>query len=500
MERYGVVMIILNIIILMIYIIFWVISRNYENAMVQNLDEKLYRLKKFYPIGLYFMDKLWARGYFDKSNKRSSKLDDPLKALFAGKQLDVIKRLYLCNKVVIVLLIIFLTNLCSFGSNLKASYNTQLIKGRYIERPGFHEGTKKITLDVNVSEEESTVLEEEVVLEVEEERYDKKEWEKMVTYAKEYIDLGILNNNQSAESIQTNFNFVSLIPETGLAVKWQTSDHELVDEKGRLHNENIKEGVLISVTAVITYYNNMAEYTRYFRILPKEYSAVELARKRLSEAIDGMEKQSKSDDMVTLPDSLEEQRVVWAIKKDNSGTLILLMGILTALLLYTAMDQDLMDKVKKRNREMLLDYPEIINKFTLLVGAGMSLSNAWCKISQDYKEKNARKRYAYEEMIITYGELMIGTSETTAYERFGRRVKLLPYLRFSSLISQNVIKGSAGILSQLELEVVEAFEERKELAKRMGEEAGTKLLVPMMLMLLIVLAIIMVPAFLSFSL
>jgi pilus assembly protein TadC len=164
------------------------------------------------------------------------------------------------------------------------------------------------------------------------------------------------------------------------------------------------------------------------------------------------------------------------------------------------MDRELLNKVEKRNREMLLDYPEIINKFTLLVGAGMSLSNAWAKISVDYKEKGRRKRYAYEEMMITYGELKIGTSETIAYERFGRRVRLLPYLRFSSLIAQNVKKGSSTLLSQLELEAVEAFEERKELAKRMGEEAGTKLLVPMMLMLLIVLAIIMVPAFLSFSL
>ena len=87
---------------------------------------------------------------------------------------------------------------------------------------------------------------------------------------------------------------------------------------------------------------------------------------------------------------------------------------------------------------------------------------------------------------------MLGTSEVIAYERFGRRVKLLPYLRFSSLIAQNVKKGSGELLNQLE--------ERKELAKRLGEEAATKLLIPMVLMLLIVLSIIMVPGMLSFGL
>lgn len=51
----------------------------------------------------------------------------------------------------------------------------------------------------------------------------------------------------------------------------------------------------------------------------------------------------------------------------------------------------------------------------------------------------------------------------------------------------------------LEQEAEEAFEERKNSAKKLGEEAGTKLLFPMLLMLGIVIAIIMVPALLSFQ-
>ena len=48
----------------------------------------------------------------------------------------------------------------------------------------------------------------------------------------------------------------------------------------------------------------------------------------------------------------------------------------------------------------------------------------------------------------------------------------------------------------LEQEVSDAFEERKNLAKKSGEEAGTKMLFPMM-MFGIIIVIIMVPAFLS---
>ena len=54
-----------------------------------------------------------------------------------------------------------------------------------------------------------------------------------------------------------------------------------------------------------------------------------------------------------------------------------------------------------------------------------------------------------------------------------------------------------GLTELLKLESIQAFEERKAQAKRLGEEAGTKLLLPMFLMLAVVLVIVIVPAFLT---
>ena len=50
----------------------------------------------------------------------------------------------------------------------------------------------------------------------------------------------------------------------------------------------------------------------------------------------------------------------------------------------------------------------------------------------------------------------------------------------------------------LEKEAVEAWEERKRKARVLGEAAATKLLLPMILMLLVVMAVIMLPTGLSF--
>ena len=67
------------------------------------------------------------------------------------------------------------------------------------------------------------------------------------------------------------------------------------------------------------------------------------------------------------------------------------------------------------------------------------------------------------------------------------------------LLSQNLKKGTAGLLILLKAEALDALEERKRNARRLGEEAGTKLLLPMMIMLVIVMVIIMIPAFWSFT-
>ena len=58
--------------------------------------------------------------------------------------------------------------------------------------------------------------------------------------------------------------------------------------------------------------------------------------------------------------------------------------------------------------------------------------------------------------------------------------------------------GNTPFLEKLEKEALEAWDERKRKARVLGETAATKLLVPMVMMLAVVMAIIMIPAFLAF--
>jgi hypothetical protein len=72
------------------------------------------------------------------------------------------------------------------------------------------------------------------------------------------------------------------------------------------------------------------------------------------------------------------------------------------------------------------------------------------------------------------------------------------YTRLSTLLSQNLRKGNSSLLDVLNEEATKAFNERMDAARKLGEEAGTKLLLPMILMLVIVMVIIMIPAYMAF--
>ena len=125
------------------------------------------------------------------------------------------------------------------------------------------------------------------------------------------------------------------------------------------------------------------------------------------------------------------------------------------------------------------------------------------QIAKEYTEDvhagQIKKRYMYEELVVMVNEMDAGTGEQQAYEAFGYRMEQNSYTKLISLLVQNLQKGNDGLLNALKEEEANAFFLRIDYAKKSAEEAGTKLLFPMLLMLLIVMAIVMAPALFQFG-
>ena len=132
----------------------------------------------------------------------------------------------------------------------------------------------------------------------------------------------------------------------------------------------------------------------------------------------------------------------------------------------------------------------------------MSIRGAWFRIVENYRKglENGLVPYsfAFEEMRLTAAEMETGVSETESYLRFGKRCGLRPYVRFAGMLAQNVRQGISGLEEALKNETTLFLEEHRNKALREAEKAETKQLFPMVLMLCVVVALLLIPAMMSF--
>lgn len=71
--------------------------------------------------------------------------------------------------------------------------------------------------------------------------------------------------------------------------------------------------------------------------------------------------------------------------KEKNGYIILVFGIVMAGLFVALQRQNMKKAKQERTKQMMIDYPEIVNKISLLIGSGMTIKNAWQKIVSDYQ-------------------------------------------------------------------------------------------------------------------
>lgn len=406
--------------------------------------------------------------------------------------------MHLCKLLSTVVFLIICINAVSILASLS---KTSLIENSYyVKRPYYGEDETTVTVDVDTNNKK-----QDVQVDLQERHYTKsEEINKVMEKAKTYLDKVVLGDNTSYEHVTEPLCLVTRIPDLQVGVKWSSDQKEIVNNNGKITiSEDAVEGTIVTITATLNYYDTRILYPINLVVYPKEKTAEERLLLKLKENILNSQLEDPESEYLKLPEAIEDQKLTYSDNNSTDNNMLNILGIIAVICIAVGGYSQLEKEKKKRDRQMLLDYPDIINKLVLLVGAGMTIKNAWGKMCLEYENKFETsksangKRYVYEEMVATYNEIQNGMTDIEAYDRFGRRVQLVPYMKLSSLLVQNTKKGTADLLQLLEYEAVQAFEERKEGAKRLGEEAGTKLLAPMVLMLFIVLIIIMVPAFMQ---
>lgn len=310
--------------------------------------------------------------------------------------------------------------------------------------------------------------------------------------AENYIVNCIRGGNESLRGIRGDIRFPETVPGTEVTAVCRPGSYRWLNADGsRTRNRLPEGGAEETVTVTMRYYEEEREFVLELLLLPEETGSGNFREKVENELF--YRAADNTGEQVLLPKEIEGVPIAWSVKKDGTGITLLFLGLFAAGCIPLSGKRRQEEQVQKRERELMEDYPELVSKYLLLLNAGLSQRAVWERIVLDYK-KSGRKRYVYEEMILTMREMENGISEAKAYEQFGKRCRLLPYVRFGGVLVQNLQKGAKGTLNLLEQEAFAAFAERKAAAKRKGEETGTRLLLPMFVLLGIVLVVVMFPA------
>jgi len=346
-------------------------------------------------------------------------------------------------------------------------------------------------------------------LEVRARKYSEEQTREMAEQVFEELPGRILGENEGLDNVRSSLELPGELSGTPFMIKWESSSYALIDADGTVGNlgmeEDDRQEVLL--TAVLTYENGTAGGIRYERtykatVCAPVLEAQDKLEQQIRNAIIEADEKSAAENSLPLPLSLEGRRLVWEEKSSDSGISVLLFACLCAFLAAAAMGSRLHEKVVQRERQMMLDYPAVVSKFVLYLGAGLSVRSTFMKIGEEYekrREEGMKERYVYEEILFVCRELTSGVPEAEAYARFGQRCRYRQYTKLSALLAQNLRKGNKALLSVMQQEAQASFEERRNTARRLGEEAETKLLLPMIAMLAITMLMIIIPAYYSFS-
>ena len=392
--------------------------------------------------------------------------------------------------------LIVITGFVIFGiCNSFLKVNT--VENNYINRPGVDEYDTEMEIEVEGLLDKPQRIE----IPVTKRTYSKDEANEAIKKGLEEILLTLPGENSSLQNITTDLNLTNEISDLGLSVRWDFGESELIDILGNVHNENLKENINLDIEVDLSYETYEESYIIPVTVCPKILSNDERLLKGLIDKISIADKESIQKDGYTLPDTYDGKSLIYHYGEAFNFNIIPIMGVIIAILLYLQEKEKERRSTEKRKRELMKDYPDIVSKLIVFIGAGLSVRQSWESIVIDYEnecKENNERRYAYEEMVKALAKLKTGIYENTVYKDFGRSCGLRQYMKLASLLEQNRRNGLANLHSLLSMESQSAWDERINLARREGEELNTKLLLPLFMMLLIVMMIIIVPALLIF--
>lgn len=391
-----------------------------------------------------------------------------IKNSFAGnrKQLEEQVIESLCRQVrqVLIFAIIFIIGLAAMA----VAYVTQ-DREIVITRNDRGEDAKEESLEIKTKEGKETYQ-----LEVRPRGYKKSEITQVLKRGKKYLEKYLKGNNKSLNEVKENLNMPEQIPGENIQLQWESDDLTIINTEGKVFLDDVKSPVIVWITARMKCQGQEEIFKTPVCVVPRK----------------GKKKVTQADKLMAMIRKMEGE--------NQKFPTIIFLGIFIIVYLWYRENERYKKQAIVVKAEARREYPIIISKLVLYLEIGMSAPNVFEEIYKEYK-KSGRSMFVYEVIGKCCRQISFGVSQAEVFQELGDQLDLASYRKLSSMLAQSITRGSDDLFIRLKAEEEDAFFERKEYAKQQGEEASTKLLAPMILMLVIILTLLMFPALSTFS-
>lgn len=392
------------------------------------------------------------------------------------------------KKIILAAILISLLGIIAgivYDSSLK---NMEITK---LKRPESYENAKAVNFGVEVS----GIDDEEQLKytgQIEAKKIAEDEIQNFLNKTLDQIEKSMFREGESGDRVLTGVNIPSSLQKNPINISFSTSESGVLLENGDINFDLVKEKQLITVKLLASYEGREAERNIDITLFPKLMTEEERIRLAVKDEMDKLLAGGENE-IIEIPDEVEGHGVKVFIPKEEITGSIAGFTLLLIICLFIGFNENNKKRIKDREEELKNGYTEFVGRFVILLGAGLSVSAVWKKLEAGF----ASNKSLNEEIRLTLWETANGKTEREAYENFGRRIGGTQYAKLVSVITQSLKLGSGQLLARLEAELEAAMFERRNEAKVMGEMADTKLLMPMMLQLVLIMLIIMVPALMA---
>ena len=388
----------------------------------------------------------------------------------------------------------------------------------YIKRDQLGKPDKDVTLYIN---NDADINNLEIRFKINSLRLDIATADKKFDEMYEFILTDCLGNNKDFENIVENLNFQnkyeninaiwSFEPTTDNNsdyIEYYNKYNRVIDSMGNVNNKNFVENEIVTGNIIVQFNTQVKEMETDYK--SKKYvipvivkcpilnKTLEIKNEILKQ-IEINNINNQNEEYVELPNNINNENLIYTEKFDWTIVFIPIFTVFI-IFIFNYNDKFKENEIKQKiQRKLEIDYPQIVTKTLIYINSGMTIRNTLICIANNYINKSHfkdfEKRKAYEELVIFKNKMNNGYNEISALDDISKNINDRNYTRFLNILIQGIRNGSKDLKNILNMEVSDALFSRKMNAKKLGEEASTKLILPLLMMFFIILVVIIVPAF-----